>query len=91
MPTENDADDKIVDQFIDRREVLRRIPVTHVTLWNWQQVGKFPRSRDIGGKSVWLEAEVEAWIRSRPIRPLKGDANPPPPNNLTRRRTKKVA
>jgi hypothetical protein len=59
--------------------------VTYVTLWHWMQVGKFPRSRDIGGKSVWLEAEVEAWIKTRPIRPLKGDPTPPT-NNLTRRR-----
>ena len=36
--------------------------------------GKFPRSRELGGKSAWLESEVEAWIASLPTRRLKGDA-----------------
>jgi predicted DNA-binding transcriptional regulator AlpA len=35
--------------------------------------GKFPRARSIGGKSVWIESEIEAWIATRPVRRLKGD------------------
>jgi hypothetical protein len=39
--------------------------------------GRFPRSRVCGGKSAWLEDEIEAWIESLPIRQLKGDAAKP--------------
>jgi predicted DNA-binding transcriptional regulator AlpA len=35
--------------------------------------GTFPRSRHIGGKTLWLESEIENWILSRPVRRLKGD------------------
>jgi predicted DNA-binding transcriptional regulator AlpA len=61
-------------RFIDRKEVLARVPVTYVTLWNWMRDGTFPRSRAIGGKSAWLESEIEHWITSSPVRALKGDA-----------------
>jgi hypothetical protein len=37
------------------------------------RAGLFPRCRDIGGRSVWIEAEVNDWMLSRPMRPLKGD------------------
>ena len=61
------------DRLIDKDEVLRRVPVTYVTLWKWMQENKFPRSRNLGGKSAWLEHEIERWIRERPMVPLKGD------------------
>ena len=52
--------------------------------------GKFPRSRDLNGKSVWFEDEVDDWINKRPVRPLKGDAAPPT-DSPRHRRAKKVA
>ena len=33
--------------------------------------GKFPAARSLGGKSVWVEAEVEAWIKALPLRKYK--------------------
>jgi predicted DNA-binding transcriptional regulator AlpA len=60
-------------KLIDRKEVLSRIPVSFPTLWSWMRAGTFPRSRAIGGKSAWLESEVENWITSSPLRTLKGD------------------
>jgi predicted DNA-binding transcriptional regulator AlpA len=41
------------------------------------RAGKFPRAKIIGHRSVWVEAEVYAWIAARPLRPLKGDAAQP--------------
>jgi predicted DNA-binding transcriptional regulator AlpA len=35
--------------------------------------GTFPRSRDIGGKVAWIEAEVDAWIANLGVVRLKGD------------------
>jgi predicted DNA-binding transcriptional regulator AlpA len=64
-------------RFISKKEMLARVGVSYPTLWVWMQrppgQGAFPRSRELGGKVYWLEAEIEAWILSRPIRRLKGD------------------
>ena len=56
-------------------EVIDRVGVTYVTLWKWMREGKFPRSRELHGKSAWIASEVEEWIQARPIRRLKGDAD----------------
>jgi prophage regulatory protein len=61
------------DRLIDRAELLRIIPVSYVTIWKWMREGNFPRSLNCGGKIVWLESEIERWIKSRPAQPLKGD------------------
>ena len=61
-------------RLISKPEVLDRVGVSYPTLWQWMRDGKFPRSRELGGKSAWLESEVEAWIASLPMRRLKGDA-----------------
>jgi len=60
-------------RFIFRPDIIERIGVTYPTIWTWMREGKFPRSRDLGGRSAWIESEVEAWIKNRPVRRLKGD------------------
>lgn len=50
--------------------------VSYVTLWSWMRAGAFPRSRVVGGKSMWRSDEVEAWLNASPVRPLKGDSGP---------------
>jgi prophage regulatory protein len=60
-------------RLISKPEVLDRVGVTFPTIWKWMREGKFPRSREVGGKSCWIEAEVEAWITALPLRRLKGD------------------
>ena len=60
-------------RLLSKAQVLARVPVTFPTLWAWMRKGKFPRARSIGGKSVWIESEIEAWIATRPVRRLKGD------------------
>jgi predicted DNA-binding transcriptional regulator AlpA len=61
-------------RLLSKPEVLERTCVTFPTIWKWMREGTFPRSRVLGGKSAWLEAEVNDWILSRPVRRLKGDA-----------------
>lgn len=61
-------------RLIFKREVLRRVGLSYPTIWKMMREGRFPRSRVCGGKSAWLEDEVEAWIEGLPIRQLKGDA-----------------
>jgi prophage regulatory protein len=61
-------------RLMSRREVLDHVGVSYPTLWRWMQAGSFPRSRTIGGKIAWIEAEVEKWINELPVARLKGDA-----------------
>lgn len=60
-------------RLISKPEVLDRVGVTFPTIWKWMREGKFPRSRELGGKSCWIKSEVEAWINALPTRRLKGD------------------
>ena len=64
---------KVPSRIVSKLEVLDRVGASYPTIWQWMREGKFPRSRELGGKSCWLESEIEDWILSRPVRPLKGD------------------
>jgi prophage regulatory protein len=58
--------------FLSKAQVLKKIPITAPTLWAWVRAGKFPRPRAISdNKTVWVEAEVDAWMQSRPLRTYK--------------------
>ena len=56
-----------------KSQVLERINVTFPTLWAWMRDGKFPRARQMGSQTVWLESEVNDWITALPIREYLGD------------------
>ena len=58
--------------FLSKAQVLRKIPITAPTLWSWVRAGKFPRPRAISpNKTVWIAAEVDEWMRMRPLRAYK--------------------
>jgi prophage regulatory protein len=57
--------------FLSKGQVLQKIPVTAPTLWTWVRQGKFPRPRAIFNKTVWVAAEVDAWMQARPHREYK--------------------
>jgi predicted DNA-binding transcriptional regulator AlpA len=59
---------------LNRHEVLALAGCSYPTLWAWMRAGKFPRSRIVGGKSMWLSTEIDEWLANLPVRPLKGDA-----------------
>jgi predicted DNA-binding transcriptional regulator AlpA len=59
---------------LSKRQVLVIANVSYPTVWLWMRQGTFPRSRVVGGKSMWLSTDIEAWLASLPIRKLKGDA-----------------
>jgi predicted DNA-binding transcriptional regulator AlpA len=61
---------------LTKQDVLKITRVTFPTIWTWMRAGKFPRSRIVVGKSMWLSSEVDAWLAALPLRPLKGDALP---------------
>lgn len=60
-------------RLLDKAEVCSIANVTFPTIWAWMRRGQFPRSRIVGGKSMWRSDEVAAWMAALPIRPLKGD------------------
>lgn len=59
-----------------RREIVALTGRTYPSLWAMACRGEFPRGRIVGGKSMWLASEIEAWLAALPVRPLKGDASP---------------
>ena len=61
-------------QLLSKAEVLKIAKVSYVSIWSWMRAGTFPRSRIVGGKSMWLSTEIEAWLAALPVRRLKGDA-----------------
>jgi predicted DNA-binding transcriptional regulator AlpA len=61
-------------RLLGKSEVMAIANVSFPTLWLWMRDEKFPRSRIVGGKSMWLSSEIEAWLAGLPLRPLKGDA-----------------
>jgi predicted DNA-binding transcriptional regulator AlpA len=58
-------------RLLDKAEVLSRVPLTFPTIWKMMHADPptFPLSRSSGSsKTVWLEDEVEQWIRNRPVK-----------------------
>ena len=46
-------------------EVIDRVGLRHSAIYQRMSEGRFPKSRSLGPKcTVWVEAEVEEWIRS---------------------------
>ena len=58
---------------LSKREILAITNVTFPTIWAWMRKATFPRSRVVGGKSMWVSSEIEAWLAALPVRELKGD------------------
>jgi predicted DNA-binding transcriptional regulator AlpA len=60
-------------RLLDKAEILIITRASFPTVWKWMQTGSFPRSRVVGGKSMWLSTEVDEWLAALPLRRLKGD------------------
>lgn len=61
-------------RLLSRPEILDITGVSYALLWQMMREGRFPRSRAFGGRTVWVQSEIDAWIKSLPLRALKGDA-----------------
>jgi prophage regulatory protein len=64
----------LVERLLSKYEVMTITGLSYPTLWAWMRAGKFPRSRIVGGKSMWLSTEIDSWLAGLPVRPLKGDS-----------------
>ena len=46
-------------------EVMSRVGLKRSAIYQRMSEGRFPKSRSLGGKcTVWIEAEIDAWINS---------------------------
>ena len=72
-PDEGDEDEPPRLRLIPKREVLAIVGCSYPTLWAWMRAGKFPRSRIVGGKAMWLSTHIDAWVAALPRTKLKGD------------------
>jgi predicted DNA-binding transcriptional regulator AlpA len=57
-------------QWLTMPEVLKRLHVSRQTLWLWIGSGYFPEGRQFnptGTRLRWPEAQVTAWMDSRPV------------------------
>jgi predicted DNA-binding transcriptional regulator AlpA len=58
-------------RLVFKPEVLDRVGISYALLWDWMRTGKFPMARQVGGKTAWVESEIDEWITSRPRRQYK--------------------
>jgi predicted DNA-binding transcriptional regulator AlpA len=60
-------------RLISKSELRKRVPLSFPTIWKMMQQNRFPRARVIGGKSVWIESEVDDFLAALPLRHYKSD------------------
>lgn len=58
-------------QLLTKQEVVALVGLTYPSIWLMMREGRFPRSRVVGGKSMWVSTEIDAWVDALPVRPLK--------------------
>jgi predicted DNA-binding transcriptional regulator AlpA len=58
-------------RLISQMEVCDRAGKTYPTIWQWIRDGRFPAGREVGGRTMWLESEVDDWMNGLPVRKLK--------------------
>jgi prophage regulatory protein len=69
--TSNHQPQKKPARLVFKPEVLERVGLTYATIWQWMREDRFPASREVGGKTAWLESEIDNWILTRPVRKYK--------------------
>lgn len=63
-------------RLLNKKQVCALVGASYQSLWMWMRAGKFPRSREVVGKSMWISTEIEAWMTQLPIRQLKPEDPP---------------
>jgi prophage regulatory protein len=60
-----EASREVSIQFQKLPEVCRRVALSRSKVYALVAEGRFPRPHKIGRASVWLQSEVEAWMRAQ--------------------------
>jgi predicted DNA-binding transcriptional regulator AlpA len=61
-------------RLIFKKELLQRVGLSFPTIWKMMREDRFPRARIIGGKSAWLENEIDGFLTELPLRRYKRGA-----------------
>jgi predicted DNA-binding transcriptional regulator AlpA len=69
-------------RLLGKPEVCAIANATFPSIWGWMRAGTFPRSRVVGGRSMWLSTDIDAWLAGLPVRVLKGDTPSPAPSRM---------
>jgi predicted DNA-binding transcriptional regulator AlpA len=59
---------------MSKAEVCAAVGRSYQHLWTLMRAGRFPRSRLVGTRPMWLRTEIEQWAANLPLVRLKGDA-----------------
>src|SRR5579883_2847346 len=52
-------------QFLRLKDIIARIGLRSTTIYRYMALGVFPKPRKLGHTSLWVTAEVNAWIAQR--------------------------
>jgi predicted DNA-binding transcriptional regulator AlpA len=62
------------DRLLGKEQICELTGRSFPTIWAWMRAGKFPRARVLAGRSsVWLQSEVNEWMKTLPLRPYRPD------------------
>ncbi len=59
-------------RFTFQPEVLDRVGLSRIRIWQLEKEGKFPARREVDGMAAWYEDEIVAWMESRPATRQRG-------------------
>ena len=51
-------------KWLNRREVVAKVHLCYVTIWRLLKANDFPRGRNVRGKILWKESDIDAWLES---------------------------
>ena len=55
-----------MDRIIRKKELLRSMGLSDVTIWRMERAGTFPKRIKLGGNSVgWYESEIIEWMEKK--------------------------
>jgi prophage regulatory protein len=74
FPDTTTAEGKPRKRLISRRQTCDRVHLTYPTIWKRVKEGTFPRPRAVGGKTMFVEDEIDQWIDALPFREYDTEA-----------------
>jgi len=51
-----------IEALINRRQLRQQIPASDMSIWRWEQQGKFPKHISINGRNYWRASEISDWL-----------------------------
>jgi predicted DNA-binding transcriptional regulator AlpA len=62
-------------RLLNKSQLLDRVPLSYPSIWDAMKRGAFPRSRVVGRRVMWVEAEVDDWILQLEVKDLGSDSD----------------